>query len=42
MKSLHFESINETTPKYKAFPISTLDFEHDYACENIAKTSQHM
>jgi hypothetical protein len=41
-KSLHFESINETTPKYKAFPISMLDSEHDFACENIRITSQHM
>jgi len=42
MKSFHFESINETTWKYEAFPISTLDFEHDFAREDIVGTSQHM
>jgi hypothetical protein len=42
VESLHFESINEITPKYEAFPTSTLDFEHDSACENIARTSQHV
>ncbi len=42
MKSLHFESINETTPKYNAFPISTLDSKHDYARENITKTNERM
>jgi hypothetical protein len=26
MKNLHFELVNETTPKYKTFPTSTLDF----------------
>jgi hypothetical protein len=40
--NFHFELINEITPKYKAFPRSTLDFEHDYAHENIARTSQCM
>jgi hypothetical protein len=41
-KEFHFESVNETTPKYEAFPTRTLDFEHDYACEDIARTSQRM
>ncbi len=39
-RSFHFELVNETTPKYKAFPTSTLDFEHDYAHEDIARTNQ--
>jgi len=42
MKSLHFELVNETTPKYEAFPISMLDSEHDFACENITRTNQCM
>ncbi len=42
MRSLHFELVNETTPKYETFPISMLDFEHDFAREDITKTSQHM
>ncbi len=42
MKCLHFESINETTPKYETFPTSTLDSEHDYAHENTRRTSQHI
>ncbi len=42
MKNLHFESVNKITPKYEAFPISMLDFEHDYARENEANTSQCM
>jgi hypothetical protein len=42
MKNLHFESINETTPKYEASPTSTLDSKHDYACENITRSIQRM
>ncbi len=42
MSSFHFELVNETIPKYETFPTSMLDFEHDYACENIAKTNQRM
>jgi hypothetical protein len=41
-RSLHFELINEITRKYKVFPTSMLDSEHDSACENITKTNQHM
>jgi len=39
MKSLHFESVNKTTPKIKTFPTNILDFEHDFAHENIAITN---
>jgi hypothetical protein len=42
MKSFHFELVNKTTPKYEAFPTSTLDFEHDFACEDKTRTNQHM
>ncbi len=35
MRNLHFESVKETTPKYKAFPINTLDSIHDFACEDV-------
>jgi hypothetical protein len=42
MNSFHFELVNETTPKYETFPTSTLDSEHDFGCENITKTNQHM
>jgi len=42
MRNLHFELVNEITPKYEAFPTSTLDFEHDFACENKIKTNQRM
>jgi hypothetical protein len=42
MRNLHFELVNEITPKYEAFPTSTLDFEHDFACENKIKTNQCM
>ncbi len=42
MKSFHFESVNETTPKYKGFPTSTLFFEHDSTSEDRTRTSQHM
>ncbi len=42
MRNLYFESINETTPKYEAFPISTLDSEHDSTCEDTIIISQHM
>jgi hypothetical protein len=41
-RSFHFESIDKTIPKYKVFPISMLESKHDYACENIVKTSQRM
>jgi len=40
--SLHFESINKITPKYKGFPTNTLNFEHDFARENPTKINQHM
>jgi hypothetical protein len=42
MRNLHFESINETTPKYKVFPTSTLHFEHDSTREKPTRISQHM
>jgi hypothetical protein len=42
MRSLHFELVNETTPKYEAFPISMLDFEHDFACEDTIIINQLM
>jgi hypothetical protein len=42
MKSLHFESVNETTQKNKAFPTSTLDSKHDFAHEDPIKMNQHM
>jgi hypothetical protein len=41
-KSLHFESVNESTPKYKAFPKSTLDYEHNSMREDTSRTSQRM
>jgi hypothetical protein len=41
-KKSHFESINEIAPKYESFPTSTLDFKHDFAHEDIAKTSERM
>ncbi len=42
MRSFHFESVNESTPKYKAFPTSMLFFEHDSTSEDPTRTSQHM
>jgi len=42
MKSLHFELVNETTPKYEAFPTSTLNFQHDSAREDPTRTNQCM
>jgi hypothetical protein len=42
MKNLHFESINETTPKYETSPTSMLDFKHDSAYENITRSTQRM
>jgi hypothetical protein len=42
MKSLHFESIKKTIPKYKAFSISMLGSEHDYALENPTRMNQCM
>jgi hypothetical protein len=39
MRSFHFESINETTPKYETCSTSTLDSEHDFAHENTTRTS---
>jgi hypothetical protein len=42
MKSFHFESVNETTPKYKAFSISTLDFKRDSTFEDLTRTNQRM
>jgi hypothetical protein len=42
MGNLHFELINEITPKYEVFPTSMLDSEHDYTCENITRTNQRM
>jgi hypothetical protein len=42
LRSLHFESINETTLKYKVFPTSTLDSKYDYARENLTKINQCM
>ncbi len=41
-KNLHFESINKTTPKYKAFLISMLDSKYDSTRKDIVKISQHM
>jgi hypothetical protein len=39
MKSiLHFESVNEITPKYKTFPSSMLDPEHDSTHEELVNT----
>ncbi len=42
MNNLHFESVNEIAQKYKAFPTSTLNSEHDFTCEDTLKTTQHM
>jgi len=42
MKSLHFESENETTHKYEASPTSTLNFQHDSAHEDPTRTNQCM
>jgi len=42
MKSLHFELVNKIIPKYKAFPTSTLDSEHDFAREDLVITNQCM
>ncbi len=41
-RNLHFESLNEIAPKYKTFPTSMLDSEHDSAREDIIRTSQRM
>jgi len=42
MRNLHFELINETTPKHETFPIGMLEFEHDFALEDIVRTNQCM
>jgi hypothetical protein len=42
MKIFHFKSVNETTPRYKVFPTSMLDFEHDSAREDPTRTNQRM
>jgi hypothetical protein len=42
MKSVHFELVNKIIPKYKAFPTSTLDSEHDSAREDLVITNQCM
>jgi hypothetical protein len=42
MKSLHFESVNEITPKYETFPTNTLDSEHDSTHEDTTRITRHI
>jgi hypothetical protein len=42
MRNFHFESINKITLEYKAFPTSTLNFEHDSTCEDVIGIRQHI
>ncbi len=41
-RSFHFESVNETTPKYEAFPKSTLDSKHNSTWEDTSRINQCM
>jgi hypothetical protein len=42
MRSFQFELVNEITPKCETFPLSMLDFEHEFVCEDVTKTTQRM